>query len=412
MEKITQKHPTASILIAGSRLLERGSYYGLRALIVLYMIGETINMESSEALEFYGWMSAALLLSKIIGAVIGDLVKGNKITAIIGLFLQSAGAFLLCIPSTIGLYAGLISMIFGSGLYDPNIIATFGKNYLSKSKLIDAGYTILYMAANIGAFFGVLCFGLMSEDIGYHSTFMLIGVTFLISAIPLLALKNSKSHDIQDETIDSLEDFVIEAEKPIKKKITAVVIAFILVGLFWSLYEIHSINSFEIQMKFVGFLDSNFPMLKWENLTGIITIILCVVLIFIWSVYYSSRIFKLMLGYFFGSLSFLVLFLIPDVPGSQHLIIYLLSLLLLGLSEVHISPIIHSVLTLNSNPKYLATLISVSFIPIRIFTFLLAFFRDDIYRTPFLALIAGFIVMTTVSASLFALYKTKKLVDL
>ena len=73
MEKIqNQKHTKETLYYSISRMLERASYYGFRALVVLYMVGETLKMENKEALTIYGWLTASLVFSHIVGALFGD----------------------------------------------------------------------------------------------------------------------------------------------------------------------------------------------------------------------------------------------------------------------------------------------------------------------------------------------------
>lgn len=116
-KKHSQKHSIETLYFSISILFERASHYGIRALIVLYMIGETMNMEREEALSIFGWLSTILIFSKIIGGIFGDLLIGNRKSIIIGGIMQSIGAFSLCIPSTVGLYCGLLLMVLGSGFF-------------------------------------------------------------------------------------------------------------------------------------------------------------------------------------------------------------------------------------------------------------------------------------------------------
>lgn len=89
------------------------------------MVGGILKMENAEALSIYGWFTASIVFSIIIGAIIGDLLIGNKKAIIIGGVLQSLGAFSLCIPSITGLYIGLFFVTLGGGLYTPNIISNY-----------------------------------------------------------------------------------------------------------------------------------------------------------------------------------------------------------------------------------------------------------------------------------------------
>ena len=115
MEKIqNQKHTKETLYYSISRMLERASYYGFQALVVLYMVGETLKMENKEALTIYGWLTASLVFSHIVGALFGDLLIGNKKSIIIGGIIQAIGAISLCVPSITGLYLGLFLFLLNN----------------------------------------------------------------------------------------------------------------------------------------------------------------------------------------------------------------------------------------------------------------------------------------------------------
>ena len=122
--------------------------------------------------------------------------------------------------------------------------------------------------------------------------------------------------------------------------------------------------------------------------------------IFLWTFFYSNQIIKLTLGFIFGVISFGILFLIPETPTEQHTVFYLISLLFLGISEIHIAPIIHSILTRFSNPKYLAILISLAFIPTRLFSMIIVLFNDELYNDPILGLKIAMVAMIGISIGL------------
>ena len=174
MERIQNtKHTKETFYYSLSRMLERASYYGLRTLIVLYMVGETLKMENSEALNIYGWLTGSLVLSQIVGALLGDLLIGNRKSVVIGGIIQAIGAFSICIPSIIGLYIGLSLVVLGSGFFTPNITSNFGKLYLNKTKLLDSGFTIFYLTINLGSFLGVLLIGYLGEKFSYNIGFII-----------------------------------------------------------------------------------------------------------------------------------------------------------------------------------------------------------------------------------------------
>jgi len=389
MEKIqNQKHTKETLYYSISRMFERASYYGFRALVVLYMIGETLKMERTEALSIYGWFTALLMFSQIVGALFGDVLIGNKKSIIIGGIIQAIGAFILCLPSTTGLYLGLFLVVLGSGFFTPNIISNFGKLYLNKTKLLDSGFTIFYLAINLGSFLGILLIGYLGEKYGYNIGFIISGILMLISIIPILLSKEKRLDEIEKN------------EFAISTRILNILIAFIVVGLFWGFYELSSIRTFDLQLQLSEISTLNIPNHLWQSINSIFILSISLIAIILWTYFYSSQFFKLMIGFIFGVISFGILFLIPEVPTEQHTITYLISLLFLAISEIHISPIIHSILTKYSNPKYLAILISLTFLPTRLISLVFGLFNDKLYDNPILGLKIGVVGMTVIGIGL------------
>lgn len=383
-----QKHTKETLYYSISRMLERVSYYGIRTLLVIYMVGETLNMEKAEALAIYGFFSASIAFSAILGGLLGDLVIGNKKSILIGGICQSLGAFSLCIPAEIGLYVGLFLIALGSGLYTPNIISNFGRQYLDKAKLLDSGFTILYFAVNLGAFLGILFISLTGEKYGYNIGFAICGLLMIISLLPILISKEISLGEPK------------KSEFSINNRAIKILIAFLVVGLFWGIYELAGMQIFDLQMQMSEISTYDIPIRIWSSINSIFIIPIGIIAIILWSQFYSSQFFKLMLGFIIGAISFGILLFIPESPTEQHVIIYMLALFLLGVSEIHIAPIIHSILTKYSNPKYLAIIISLSFIPTKLFSSIFALLNDKIIENPILGLKIGLIGMAIIGLGL------------
>ncbi|WP_299222795.1 MFS transporter [uncultured Aquimarina sp.] len=395
MERILhQKHNKYTFIYAFSRLLERASYYGLRAIMVLYMIGESLQMPRDEALGIYGMFTLYLVFSQIPGALIGDLLIGNKKAMIAGGIIQAVGAFVFCIPSSIGLYIGLGLVLLGGGLFTPNITAHFGKMYLGKTKLLDSAFTIFYLMVNLGAAIGVVIIGYMGETYGFNIGFIIAGILMLIAiAFPLLS-KDSNILESERVTMPSINQRVVK-----------ILAAFLLVGLFWTTYEMTSIRAYEIQ----SILADNIVLKSiWSSLNSIFIIVISIILILLWTFFYYRQSTKVTIGFIFGTISFGLLLLIPEIPTEQHLLLYFISLLFLGISEVHIAPIIHSILTRYTNPKYLAIIISLAFIPTRLFSLAIGLFNDYLYKNSIFSLKLGMILMILISIGLVIYTMMKK----
>lgn len=384
MEKIqNQKYSIETFYYSLARMIERASYYGLRALVVLYMTGEILKMDTTEALVIYGWFAGSLVFSQILGGLLGDLVIGNKKSIIIGGVVQAFGAFTLCIPSTYGLYIGLFLIVLGSGFYTPNIIANYGKSYLNKTKLLDAGFTIFYLAINIGAFLGSFLIGYSGEEFGYNVGFVISGLLILISLIPIIKTKE--------------KELPIGEKISIGKRVVTIAMALIIVGLFWGVYEISNIRILDLQIQLGENSTLGISKSMWQSLNSVFTLPISLTAIIIWTYFYNSQFFKLLIGFVFGAVAFGIILFIPEIPEEKHTIYFIASMLFLAISEIHIAPIIHSILTKYSNPKYLAILISVAFVPTKIFALIFGIFHERIYDNPTLGLKFGIIAMILIS---------------
>jgi len=392
-----QTHNKHTFIYASSRLFERASYYGLRSLIVFYLIGETIKMSAQEAMSVYGWFTGLIIFSQILGALFGDLIIGNKKSIIIGGILQAIGAFSLCIPLTTGIYVSLFFIIMGSGLYTPNMLSYFGKLYLSKSKLLDSGFTIIYLAANIGATLGVLIISYLGNTIGLKTGFIIAGILMLFSiSFPVISKDSDNSQKIEENI-------------PSKQRILIVITALVLVGFLWATYEISNIRILDLHLKFSENPNLNIPKSFWSSLNSVFIIPISIIAIILWSNFYNSQFTKLTIGFLLGAISFGLLLFIPEIPTNQHLILFLISMLFLSIAEIHIAPVIHSVLTQYTNPKYLGTIISLSFIPTKLVFVIVGFFNEGLNENPVLALTVGTIAMFVISTGLvfYTLYNKK-----
>ena len=338
----------------------------------------------------------SLLFSQIIGGIFGDLIIGNKKSIIIGGIIQAIGAFILCVPSINGLYTGLFLVVLGSGFFTPNFTSNFGKLYLNKTKLLDSGFTILYFAINLGSFFGVLLIGYIGNKYGYNFGFIFSGVLMLLSIIPIIF---SKEKNIAKKSNNELL---------LSNRILNILIAFIVVGVFWQIYEISNTRVFNLQLQFSEISSLGVPEFLWQSINVIFILPISLFVIVFWSFFYKNQFFKLMLGFIFGALSLGVLFLIPDELNEQHSIIFMVSLFFLTMAEIHISPTLHSVLTKYTNPKYLAILISLAFLPGRLISLIFGLFNDEFYDNPMLGVKFGIIIFSVMGLGLLGYIQLNK----
>ncbi|MCH2032140.1 MAG: MFS transporter [Tenacibaculum sp.] len=403
MQKIQdQKHSKEAFLYVVMNTLERASFYGLRALLVLYMIGETLKMEHNKALEVYGIFFTSILFSKILGALLGDLVIGNKKAIITGGLLQALGAFCLYNSSINSLYIAIFLVSLGSGFFTTNLHSNFGKLYVEKLQLSDAGFTIMYLSANLGSFFGILLLGSFGENYGYSNGFLVIGFLTLLSIVPILFItEGSKPQNLNKNQIS------------LKRRLKVILMTFSVIGLFWSLYQLSSSRNSELIFQFNEISALNISSYLWNSLSAMFILPISIVAILVWTFFYIKQTYKLTFSLLFALISLGLLYLIPENPKETHVYIYISSLLLFCFSEILIAPVVQTTLVKYGNPKYLAILMSFISLPVRLFSLLIIPFEEELRGSTGLSFNVSFIgiaiiTLSLISYSLFIYKKTNK----
>ena len=180
-------HPGGLQTLFFTEMWERFSYYGMRALLVLYMTaslqegGLFITVASAGAI--YGLYTGAVYFMGLPGGWIADRLLGCQKTVWYGGIIIFAGHVVLAIPSTKTFFVGLVLVVLGTGLLKPNIGAMVGQLYSKEDKRRDAGYTLYYMGINIGSFLAYLTIGPLKEQGWWHYAFGLAAIGMLAGLI-------------------------------------------------------------------------------------------------------------------------------------------------------------------------------------------------------------------------------------
>lgn len=182
-------HPVGLYILFFTELWERFSYYGMRALFVLFLTA-TVTSENpgygwdeSRALELYGWYTMLVYVASIPGGILADKVFGQKRMVIIGGILLCIGHGILAIDALWAWYAGIILIVLGVGGLKPNISTMVGGLYKQKDERRDIGFTIFYIGINIGAFLAGLVVGPLGENVNWHLGFGLAGAGMVLGQI-------------------------------------------------------------------------------------------------------------------------------------------------------------------------------------------------------------------------------------
>jgi POT family proton-dependent oligopeptide transporter len=175
-------HPAGLRTLFFTELWERFSYYGMRAILVLFMVAATENgglgLDDDTATAIYGLYTAAVYFVALPGGWIADRLLGAQRAIWYGGIIIMFGHFTLAIPSVYAFFTGLLLVVLGTGLLKPNISAVVGGLYGENDGRRDAGFTLFYMAINLGGFLGPIVCGALGESEGYgwHWGFASAGV--------------------------------------------------------------------------------------------------------------------------------------------------------------------------------------------------------------------------------------------
>ncbi len=175
-------HPLGLFVLFFTEMWERFSYYGMRAILVLFLTSSLMNegwaWSREDALVLYGWYTGLVYLTPILGGFLADKFLGYRNATVLGAFIMTLGHASMALETFTEsfFYLGLGLMIVGNGFFKPNISSIVGQLYKDGDKRKDGGYTIFYMGINAGAFLGILLCGYIGEKVGWHLGFGLAGI--------------------------------------------------------------------------------------------------------------------------------------------------------------------------------------------------------------------------------------------
>jgi POT family proton-dependent oligopeptide transporter len=181
-------HPRGLSTLFFTEMWERFSYYGLRAILILFMTATVadggLGFEVSTAAAIVGVYTAAVYLMALPGGWIADRIIGQRRAVFLGGVIIAAGHFSMAIPQLATFYLGLLLIVLGTGLLKPNISAMVGELYPADAGARrDAGFSLFYMGINLGAFLAPLIVGGLGEKVNWHLGFAMAGVGMVLGLI-------------------------------------------------------------------------------------------------------------------------------------------------------------------------------------------------------------------------------------
>lgn len=234
MSETTSKgHPKGLYVLFITEMWERFSYYGMRALFVLFM-GKALLFDKALGSQIYGSYTGLVYLTPLIGGYMADRYWGNRKSIVIGGILMAVGQFFMFLAGTfytsVGLastlmFTGLAFLIFGNGFFKPNISTMVGQLYPKGDKRIDSAFTIFYMGINLGAFIAPILCGYLGEtdDPGdFRWGFLAACIGMILSVVLFVWLKNKYIVTPEGEAIgdrpNNARPVMTDAEQALKKE--------------------------------------------------------------------------------------------------------------------------------------------------------------------------------------------------
>jgi len=183
-------HPIGLYVLFFTEMWERFSYYGMRSILVIYMIAQATNENGPglawtelEAYQLYGWYVMLVYLISIPGGILADKVLGQKKTVMLGAVLLSIGHGVLAVETNWAFFTGLAFIIVGVGCLKPNISTMVGGLYKKGDIRRDKGFSIFYIGINLGSLLATSFIGLVVAQWGWHAGFGLAGIAMIMGLL-------------------------------------------------------------------------------------------------------------------------------------------------------------------------------------------------------------------------------------
>ena len=407
MEVVQQKkgHPKGLYLLFFTEMWERFSYYGMRAILILYLTKKLmeggLGMDEKDATLLYGYFTGFVYFTPLIGGWLADRYLGKRLAVMIGGVTMMLGQFTLFgLNSTTGLYIGLLLLIIGNGFFKPNISTLVGGLYKDGDSRRDAAFTIFYMGINLGAMIAPLVIGVVTDNMfattnedgsisyGYRYGFLVSGIGMLLGQVIFNLLGTKYLGDLGTKPIGAVSDSSVTEslksvnpetgevldEKEEKQRISVIFILLLFAVFFWAGFEQagsslslytdkyidRSIGSFEI------------PTSWFQSVNPLFIVTLAPLFTLFWASPIGRRLttpVKMGVGMIILGAGFLFMIGavaersangdVNDVNNKAALMWLIMTYLLHTIGELCISPVGLSVVTKLSPPKLASVLMAV-----------------------------------------------------
>jgi proton-dependent oligopeptide transporter, POT family len=420
MSTTASSHPAGLAPLFLTEMWERFSYYGMRAILVLYMVAPVadggLGWGTAQATHLYGTYTGSVYLSTIVGGLLADRWLGARLAVLIGGIIIAMGHFSLALASLPSFYAGLVFIVLGTGLLKPNISTMVGSLYKEGDARRDAGFSIFYMGINLGAFIAPLICGYLAQRVSWHYGFAAAGVGMVLGLAQFLVQRKLLAH-VGGRPGKGKNRVAREPFFPIRpsewRNLIAIFVLFVFSAVFWMAFEQagSSLNLFALQKTDTSLFGYDFPSSWLQSVNSLFIILLAPVMSALWlrmGKKQPSSPAKFSLGLLFAGLGFLLL-CIPSSMLDRVSPMWLVGVYFLhSIGELCLSPVGLSTVTQLAPSRMVGLMMGVFFLSLSLGNYaagwVAGFYGDGTGLVPMFLSVAA---ITIVAAGILALLVPK-----
>ena len=393
-ERTILGHPPGLFVLFFTEMWERFSYYGMRSLLVLYMVDhlflrpdvneQVVGFSAIKGLlesifgplaiqplssQIYGLYTAFVYLTPFFGGMLADRVMGQRRTVILGAVLMAIGHFLMAFENVF--FFGLLFLIMGNGAFKPNIATQVGGLYPEGDPRRDRAFTIFYMGVNLGAFFSPLVCGTLGQRVGWHYGFGAAGVGMVCGlCLYLWGQRHLAADTLTKRKAEKLPSEPLTSDE--WKRVGALILLCALNIVFWGVFEQqgNTMQLFADRHTNWEFLGHTIPSTWFQSFNPLMIFIFAPVLNIVWAWQARkktepSSVVKMAIGCFLLGLSFIIMIIAVQglEPDQRRSVLWLLSTtFVLTIGELYLSPIGLSLVTKVAPQRIVSMMMGVWFL--------------------------------------------------
>jgi POT family proton-dependent oligopeptide transporter len=395
-EKTWFGHPRGLTVLFGTEMWERFSYYGMRALLVLYLTkyllldgtvdhvlfypqvkgffealtGGPLNPQPLSSL-IYGTYTGLIYLTPLLGGWVADSFLGQRKTAMIGILMMAAGHFLMAVESM--LFPALTLLIFGGGFFKTNTTAQAGMLYEAGDSRRDRAYSIFYVGVNLGAFIAPLVAGTLGETVGWHYGFGAAGVGMLLALAVYVAGWKYLPPEIQRPKTRA-ERHPLNHEE--WRSVGALLVLVLPLTLWWACYEQQGniialfADTATDRRLIPGLIDWEIPVTWFQSFNPFIIFAFTPLLIALWTrqaatLREPNSMYKIAIGCALLALSYVLIAAVSWMSGGAAVswVWLLVYFAIITTGEIYLSPISLSLYSKVAPVRIASLMMAVNFLP-------------------------------------------------